>query len=259
MVSSAIAQYNALSSAGIQEQNAFAIAVSATNTNLGIYLAKLNGTKASLAGYGLSLATTTAQTVIATAATMAFNAALTMGISAIITGLITALTKQINKEKELKENANEAKDAISSLKDELKSNTKTVNDIKERYAELAQEVENLGKVNQNRGTLSNEDYEEFLDLSNQLANIFPQLTKGYDSNGNAILNLSGNVNTIVGSLNDLIDAEKRLANQEIMGNFPKVFSGWTKDRSDAKYEEKKAQEKFDRINQAYTALNNGQT
>ena len=34
--------------------------------------------------------------------------------------------------------------------------------------------------------MSTEEYEEFLDLSNQLSELFPQLTKGYDDNGNII-------------------------------------------------------------------------
>ena len=196
-ITQAMKQYNALGAVSQKEQQNFATAVSLTNTKLGSYLTGLNGTKASLSGYGVSLIASTAKTVGLTIATTALNAALTFGISAIITGVVSAFATWINSSKEITEAAEEAKDKIASINDDLKTNTETVENAKQRYAELAQEVENLGKVNQSRGSLSTDEYEEFLDLSNQLAGVFPQLTKGYDDNGNAILDLSGNVNTTI--------------------------------------------------------------
>lgn len=258
-VSSAITQYNTLSVSGTKEQNTFATAVSTTNGKLGTYLTGLNGAKASLGGYGVSLIASTAKTIGLTVATTALNAAMTMGISVIVTGLISAFTAWINKSEEITEKAQEAADKINSISDSLETNIETVESAKERYAELAQEVENLGKITQDKGTLSNEEYEEFLDLSNQLAEIFPQLTKGYDDNGNAILDLSGDVNTIVSSLDDLIQKEKELANQQIMEEFPDVFKGWTQDVSNAEQKVKSAQAEFDKINQAYNALGKGQS
>ena len=72
--------------------------------------------------------------------------------------------------------------------------------IKERYAELAQGVDQLTGKNV---TLSDDEYKEFLNLSNQLAKLFPSLTKNYDDNGNAIVDLTGDVNSIVSSLDVL--------------------------------------------------------
>ena len=126
----------------------------------------------------------------------------------------------------IREAATEAKSAIDNIKSDYESIKSTTEDSKARFAELAQEVENLGKINQSRGKLSTEDYEEFLGLSNQLAKLFPQLTKGYDENGNAILDLSGNVDTIVGSLDNLVSVQQKLANQEIMKNMPDIWSGY---------------------------------
>ncbi len=258
-ITKAMQQYNALGATSQKEQQAFATAVGATNTKLGSYLTGLNGAKASLSGYGLSLIASTAKTVGLTVATTALNATLTMGISLIVSGLISAFVSWIHKSEEITEKAQEAADKINSINDSLKSNTETVENAKKRYAELAQEVENLGKITQSQGTLSNEEYEEFLDLSNQLAGIFPSLTKNYDLNGNAILDLSGDVNTIVGSLDSLIQKEKELANQKIMEEFPDVFKGWNQDLSDAEQKVKSAKNEFDKINQAYNALGKGQS
>ena len=258
-ITKAMQQYNALGATSQKEQQAFATAVGATNTKLGSYLTGLNGAKASISGYGLSLIASTAKTVGLTVATTALNATLTMGISLIVSGLISAFVSWIHKSEEITEKAQEAADKINSINDSLKSNTETVENAKKRYAELAQEVENLGKITQSQGTLSNEEYEEFLDLSNQLAGIFPSLTKNYDLNGNAILDLSGDVNTIVGSLDSLIQKEKELANQKIMEEFPDVFKGWNQDLSDAEQKVKSAKNEFDKINQAYNALGKGQS
>ena len=258
-VSNAMRQYNALGVVSQEEQQAFATAIGVTNSKLGSYLTGLNGAEASLGGYGISLIASTAKTIGLTIATTALNATLTMGISLIVSGLISAFASWINKSEEITEKAQEAADKINSINESLKTNTETVENAKKRYAELAQEVENLGKITQSQGTLSNEEYEEFLDLSNQLAGVFPSLTKNYDENGNAILGLSGNIDTIVGSLDNLIKKEKEFTNQKIMEEFPDVFKGYAQDVSDAESKVKSAKTEFDKINQAYNALGKGQS
>lgn len=250
-------QYNALGGTSTTKQRELAGAIALNNTQLGSYLTRLNGAKASLVGYGASLVGSTIKTVALTVATAALNAALTMGMSFIITGLVSAFSAWINSSEKITEAAEEAKDKINSINNDLKTNTQTVEKAKQRYAELAQEVNNLGKSNQNRGSLSTDEYEEFLDLSNQLAEAFPQLTKGYDDNGNAILNLSGNVDTIVNSLDDLLKKEKELANQKIMEEFPNVYKGYNKDISKAEDDAKNAQTKFDRVNDLYQQISQG--
>ena len=114
------------------------------------YTPKLSayGSTAGLRGYGVSLVASTAKTIGLTVATTALNAAMTMGISVIVTGLISAFTAWINKSGEITEKAQEAADKINSISESLKTNTETVENAKRRYAELAQEVENLGKITQ---------------------------------------------------------------------------------------------------------------
>ena len=258
-VNAAIQQYNSLIGSSKNEQQDLINTITVTNSKLGVYLSGLNGANASLAGYGLSLITSTVKTIALTIATTALNAALTMGISVIVTGAIAAFTSWINASKEITKNAQAAKDKIASITNDLKANTETVENSKQRYAELAQEVENLGKVNQNQGNLSNDEYKEFLDISNQLAGVFPSLTKGYDDNGNAILNLSGSVDTIVGSLDDLLQKEKELANKQIIDQIPDVYKDYDKNVKNATQNVKIVQDQFDRINEAYNNLDHGQS
>ncbi len=90
-VSSAITQYNSLTITGTSEQNMFAMAVSTTNGKLGSYLTSLNGAKATLGGYTVSLFSATAKTIALKAATLALNTAMTMGISVAISAVIEGI------------------------------------------------------------------------------------------------------------------------------------------------------------------------
>lgn len=155
-----------------------------------------------------------------------FNAAATMGISLLaglaIEGIIKLADELIVTSEEIKEAANQAQDAITSLASEFKQDAKTVSDYAERFAELAQGVDMLSGKNI---SLTMDDYEEFLDLSNQLADIFPTLSRNYDENGNAIVQLSGDTDTMVGSLKALLDAQRQITNQKIAENLPDLYAG----------------------------------
>lgn len=214
----------------------------------------LNGAKASLGGYVVSLAASTLKTIGLTVATAALNAALTMGISVVATAATSAVMTWINSTKKITEDAEAAKEKIKSITDDLKNNSETVNNVKERYAELAQEVAHLGQVNQSQGSLTTDEYKEFLNISNQLAGIFPTLTQGYDDNGNALLKLSGNVPTIVSALDDLLRKEQELANQQVMKEFPDVFAGFNKTIKDRQGEVKSAKDQFDKLTEIQNQL-----
>lgn len=159
-------------------------------------------------------------TVLAKAANIALNAGIGILISLVATGIIKWLDDFINREEKLAEAAREARDKIEELNESFVNQKKTVSDYANEYAELAQGVDLLTNKNL---SLSTENYERFLELSNTLSETFPTLTKRVDDNGNAILDLGGNVDSIVGSLNNLIEAQQRLANQDIAKKFPKVY------------------------------------
>lgn len=182
-----------------------------------------------------------------------------MAIPAIIYGAVKAYDALTTSTEEIKEAAEEAKSAIDTIKSDFDSLTSTTNDIKERFAELAQEIENLGKINQSRGTLSTDEYDEFLNLSNQLAELFPQLTNGYDDNGNAILDLAGNVDTIVGSLDNLVSVQQNLTNQEILEEMPDVWAGYTTNLDEYTEELDNVQKKVDGTTEALKKLSEKNT
>ena len=180
-----------------------------------------------MGGYIKSLVGAKISTIGLQIATATLNAMLTFGISIALQWLISLVSDLAHREERLIEKSEEARSCIQSITDEFEDNSKTVEEVKKRYAELAQSVENIGKVTQSRGSLNNDEYKEFLDLSNQLSELFPELTVGYDSNGNAILNLTGNVNGIVKSLDDLVERQRALANQEILKQLPDLYRGYS--------------------------------
>lgn len=160
---------------------------------------------------------------------------------------------------DIKEAGETARSEFKSIQDEMNSTASKVNEVKDRYAELAQGVGNLGKATQNQGSLSNDDYEEFLNISNDLADLFPTLTNGYTDNGDAILDLNGDVQTITSSLNGLVEAQKAVAAQDMAKQMPDIFKSYRQDMNDDidKYNEaleqqKKAQEAIAKLDDSNT-------
>ena len=155
------------------------------------------------------------------------------GVTKLVGAGFKALDKYVlNRDKyeaealeKMSEKAQDAQSKIKSLQSEIKQNADTVDQAGKKYAELARGVNQLTGKNI---SLSDDEYKEFLDVSNQLADVFPQLTKGYDDNGNAILDLQGNVDGITGKLKDLLEIEQQLAQQEINKNIDTYFENQSK-------------------------------
>ncbi len=160
---------------------------------------------------------------------------------------------------DIKEAGETARSEFKSIQDEMNSTASKVNEVKDRYAELAQGVGNLGKATQNQGSLSNDDYEEFLNISTELSELFPSLTNHYTDNGKAILNLNGDVQTITASLDALVEKQKAVAAQDMAKQMPDIFKSYRQDMNDdvKKYNEaleqqKKAQEAIVKLDDSNT-------
>ena len=214
--------------------DAFTERIKLTDASLKAYFKTVKSGEATFAGYQAyvnSAATSTGLLGIKSKIAAGAMKALKIAMSTIGTMLVmTAIQKAISwldslhkTSEEIAEAAENAKSKIDELTDAFETKKSSVNDIKERYAELAQGIDLLTNKNL---TLSTEDYEEFLTLNKQLADMFPQLTKGIDDNGNEILDLSGDVNTIVGSLDDLIEREKMLIDKQILKEMPDAYEGF---------------------------------
>ena len=107
--------------------------------------------------------------------------------------------------------AKEAEEAVGKASTTYKNQTSTLKKNKDAVVSIQDEWSNLSKgVNTNTNeniSLTSSEYERYLELNKQIASIIPETISGYDAQGNAILNLKGNV----ASLN--AELEKQEASQ----------------------------------------------
>lgn len=111
---------------------------------------------------------------------------------------------------------------FSNSQDDIKTTGDAIASVAEKYVQLSKGVNN--KTNENVN-LSDADYQSYLDLSNQLADLYPTLVSGYDIQGNAILNLSNNAKDAANSLKDLYDVQMLSSNASIGENLQQNYDG----------------------------------
>lgn len=144
----------------------------------------------------------------------------------------------IQKGKEATEAITERSKAFKDYKDQLgkieseatgfpesKTSEESIKKIAKEYDKLHDKVN--ASTNKNE-SLSTEDYERYLELSNKIAEQFPSLVKGWDSQGNAILNLGSSADTAEDAIMRLYEAERRAANVEIANNIQASYDGFAK-------------------------------
>lgn len=115
-----------------------------------------------------------------------------MGIITLISKGVKALSDLANHIEITREKVDDLRSTFKSALDTANSNAKRVEELADRYDELSDGVNNLGE----NVSLTNEEYEEYNTLVNEIADMFPTLVQGYTDEGNAILNLKGNVEAL---------------------------------------------------------------
>ena len=81
---------------------------------------------------------------------------------------------------------------INDKKDAYTSHSTSVNKIKNEYYELADGVNSYGE----NISLTSTQYERYIELSNEIAQMYPDLVESYDTQGNAILKCKDNVEAL---------------------------------------------------------------
>ena len=166
-------------------------------------------------------------------------------IGSVISGVITIIDDYVHRNERLIEAGEEAKSSIESTFNEFSDgkssidslgkslsdnaeNIKTTGDaidsIAEKYMKLREGVSQFDNSNK---SLSTEEYQSYIDISNQIADQFPTLIAGYDAQGNAILNLGSNADSAAASLTNLYNASMQSSNIEIGESLDDVYKGVT--------------------------------
>lgn len=210
-----INEYNKLSKVSTRRQQAFAKSVSKSNKDLGNYLGKVEAGKATMKGYQTSLVGATIKTAALKVGTIALQAVLSIGLSLAISGLIELFGNLINRSEKLSEEVDELISKYQEQTKELRTNKQTFDELASKYEKLSKGVNSLGE----NVSLSTDKYKEYTDVVNQIAEMVPSAVKGWDAQGNAILNVSGNVQELIDLYNELIKAE----NDTVIKDGSKVF------------------------------------
>jgi hypothetical protein len=221
---------------GVSSEKALAKATKNTNTETIRLLQSADGAKVSTEAL---TAAQKASTLAAKAQSVAFKA-VSMAGNMLVMALVTkgielatsAIDHLVNKSKYAAEAMEEAQQEITDSQNKLKEVSDTVSENKDRFLELAQGVDQFS----NNVSLSKDDYQEYLDISNKLADIAPDLVTGYDEQGNALLVIGSNANDTSKKLQDIIDKQQTIANQKLVDNLPKIADGIYNEVEDAKTE-----------------------
>ena len=199
-IQTAISRYNSVSTKSAEFQASYNKHLASGSTSMGKYLQGLNGAKASMGGYIASLVGAKVASFALQAATVALNAAITMGVSFLISGAISLIQKWINAKEELAKKVDEVTSKFKEQHTELTKNKSTFESQAKRYSQLAKGVNDLGE----NVSLTADEYAEYQDIVNSIADQVPSLIQGYDAQGNAILNYKGNVEELTAAYEDLI-------------------------------------------------------
>lgn len=187
---------------------------------------KINNQSASVKGLAAHLKVTGQSFDFAAIKATLFNTALNTGIllaiSLALQVVIKGIGDYIHRVDNARERSSDLMNEFKQMNNTLAEHKKTVADLSARYDELSKGVD----LSDNRNlTLSTDEYEEFLDINEQLASSFPELAKGIDENGNSILALGTSGITAKEQLEELLNTEENLNNFRIAQGLEEAFKG----------------------------------
>lgn len=115
----------------------------------------------------------------------------------------------------------EAKQEVENIASDFSSLRETTSDLIPEFVKLAEGVDKFG----NNVNLTESDYSRFIELNNQLADLFPSINLGMSESGKAMLGLALDANTLNKELTTLVENERLLANQKMAEQMPTIWDG----------------------------------
>lgn len=177
-------------------------------------------------------ANSASQTAVGTTATIAsfgvnlLNAALamliSMGIGLAITGIIKGFDMLRKNAEETAQAAEEAIKSYQSTQETLNKQKAVIDELAVSYKVLSKGVNLDTNENINLPTSS---YQKYLDVCNDIADMYPNLVTGFDAQGNAILSLKGNVDALTESYKEAAQANR----QKLIAGRDDIFSTFKND------------------------------
>ena len=146
------------------------------------------------------------------------NVAVSYLVSWGISKLIQTITDHIHRAEKAVKKMGEAIQKVNSVQKEYSSNAKSLSEIEDRFVELSKGVNSFSenmKLSEN----------EYLKLSQEIADLAPDLVYGYDSQGNALLLIGDNAEQTREKLKELREEQEKQKNQTALDNADKIANG----------------------------------
>lgn len=171
------------------------------------------------------------------------NMAIAMAASWAIGKVIEGIDYLYHYDENIIKAGQEAKDSIDSTFKSFEEDKQSIMDLGSSFSNQTEQIKNTGDaidqvaekyvelrkgVNQNTNenvSLSTDEYQQYIDLSSKLASQFPGLVAGYDSQGNAVLNLASNADKAADSIRNLYEAQVSSANVDMGKNLQATYDG----------------------------------
>lgn len=148
-------------------------------------------------------------------------------LTSFLVPLISSIETAEEKMARLEQEGQELSNTIKTISNDFKTLKDSADDVIPRFAELAKGVNALGE----NVSLTSGQYGEFIRLNNDIAEMFPALDLGLDSNGNHMLALSYSSDTLTNSLKEQLEIRRQLANLDVASNMSDVFDN-TKEQAE---------------------------
>lgn len=131
-----------------------------------------------------------------------------VGLALMAVTAITAIVSAVKRAKEeAKQAAQETLNAYKDAQNTLKSNKNTINEISSDYERLSKGVDDFG----NNISLTTDEYKKYNEITNKIADMFPEMISGYTKEGTAILSCRGNVDELTKAYEAAAQAARQAA------------------------------------------------
>lgn len=146
------------------------------------------------------------------------------GINLLLGKAFEILEYQWNYAEHKIQEGQKAKEIIQEETESYETQKKTLSELSERYSELVDGVKISGNKIINKG-LSTEEFEEFLTVSNEIADISPSLVSTWDEQGNKILTAGSNMALLNDQIENYIKLQRNLTHYEVKENIDSQYEG----------------------------------
>ena len=119
----------------------------------------------------------------------------------------------------------EAYETIQNQTKAYEDQKASLGELTAKYTELSKGVKISGNSIKNI-SLTDDEYKDFLDTSNQIAAAAPSLTRSWDSQGNAILNAETNAEDLNTQVNDYLKLQRNLTYYDTKKNISDQYKGY---------------------------------